>query len=1341
MAAYLNKFFWTLNSYIYKAAPSTPSTTPPPNPATSTALTTIANPPQNQVSGPRLHTKALTVVTGAGSLAYNVFQNGIAGTLVPQVQQLIQGRPTPENIIHLDNYLTKYRQPNATPLTPEEVLEIILLLEGMREHVLQPHVPSDKLQGLLRQIEHFKDQLGNEGAGGASIRLSGHETLRKSAEDLHNNLKDAIDMGGLKQLAKTIKTEFFQKKPHLDLAATRKAIKQLQLAIKQLPEDKIEPYTRKVIGSISQLLSHPLLVFKQSYNPTPVQLETLRRCSNILLEIGNPQNRPSIYTINQTLSDSLSIIETHYDEQSSVLAAAKDEVLEIITDVTSSITGGSGPSLSGDSLSLGGILEGALGVLKKGFAKAQQASTSTFSSYLLYVLLEIKKRIQNDPNSDKAAKALNELIPHVDEAVKSGSLGQLKEVISACLEIVKQNPVYVNGRLLLGSAEDTEETGIQKLMDNIRITESRPIVATREPQHYAQILEIEKQKLVKNASQFGAIQFTYEQGLFGLGQVPLKKDEYLRLIDGKDEETIQKEFFAKIDDTQCNWLRKGWIKYVVFPFVRWIARLSLNETAGQFLKVINSLIQKNATNEFKDVGNHTITNFTRYLETLASAYERVAKEPIVASTLSESLDRELGRKECILVAGQPLTPKELYDKASEIAAKHFTPSITWSGSIFNRWKEWNVIGKLLGWPLFVLGEPCILLGQWIANSVLQFGYSTFLVRTQTINNIVTNSVNAFGDNINGPKHAILSVIYERLEKVLKLLHDENTKGNAAPTAPAGNKGLQENLSPFNTIQLTRLVKNLLDVVEKNKKLTRSDLRQMIDDPSLKERGQKTIEDIFLPKVVETATTLIAAAFQSVLNRNEVESQMCNLMQVINNGFIPGTPISEGEIKAKEQGIKKISDQILQLSIHMAIDKNADFTNTKQQKQSDDFINDMQNQTQILIRDTREKIRAARIEFQPGRSHNVIAQIDQTVRDFTQFNETRIHKTYDANSNSDFNDDTRRRFDKMTGDLADQLKPLGKNLVEVQALQHPRITHPQTIAALESIRTGISEIFAITSRDFNSQEIHECKLKLEILSNTLNGLQVDSTQQSLISILKEHVRKARISLNVLHDQRTVSDILNDLRAPEEAASLIGQLVDKKKQLFNQRNTYSHETIQLREGISRQLERLPASDSKNNLLRTFWNLERSSRMEELNAHFAEYSREFHAAKLAAQTLTEQNKSTVDACYAGMRTHISKCIDNDADKVRSHVDKTLWELDRAEESLTALETWSKDNIKPIYAQDFQLFEFDTALEIAKKFAFSRAKERSEGLMQLVQDPLTLKYGVFHHSLLVPFCEHFGK
>lgn len=1301
---------------------------------------------QNRVlqSGPA---KGLQGFVGMGRTMYGTYQlvataatGGTGGMLAQQAQQLIQGRPTPENVSQLDSLLTQYRAPQAAPLRPEQIVEILQILQSLDPALLKPLVAQDKFPALAAQIENFEEALALESADGASINLPSHATLNKSAENLHEALKSAINPGVVDQVAQAVNNAL-NKKPHDDLDATRNAMNQLRLAIKNLPEDKLVPNILKLIKPLAELIAHPKQVFSQSFMPTQVQLETLRQFYNTLIVATDRKQKTSIYEISQSLSDAFSIIEPHYIAQRGIVSSVKDNIFEMIADVTASITGGPSAAPSGDYFSVGGILEGALNVLKTGFAKAQQASTSTFSSYLLYMILEIKKRIQNDPNSGKVLTALDQLIPEIEKAVQSGAVGQLKEVMTACIEIVNQNPVYVNGRLVWGSAEDLSQEGIQKLMDNIKITESRPAVVTREPQNYAHTLEIEKQKLVKNASQFGAISFVFEQGLLGLGQIPLKKEEYLRLIDGKDEETIQKDFFAKIDATQCNWLRKGWIKYIVFPFVKWIARIAVNETAGQFLRVINSLIQSNATNEFKDVGNHAVTNFTRYLETLGSAYERVSKEPVVGRTLTESLDKELGRKECNLVAGQELTPKELYDKASETAAKHFTPRISWSGSIYGRWKEWNILGKLIGWPLFILGEPCILVGQLIVNRLLQFGYSTAMVKTQTLNNIVTNSVNAFGDNINGPKHAILSVLYDRLEIVLDLLNKEYAKGNEPPNNNNGtSNGLEDKLSPFNTTQIARLVKNLLEVVEKNKKLTRSELRQSIENPSASERAQKAVEDVFLPKVVETATTLIAVAFQSVLNRNEVEAQMCNLMQVINNGFVPGTPISEGEVRAKEQGIKKISDSILDISIRMAIDKNADFSNNKQQKQSDDFVHDMQNQTQLFIRDIREKVGQARTEFQPGRSHNVIAQIDQAVRAFTQFNETRIHKTFESNNNPDFNDDTRRRFDKMTKELAEQIAPIGKGLKEVQQLQHPRISNQQTIEALKKIRTGIGEIFKVTKDNFRCQEIHECKLKLETLSITLSQIQIEPGQQSFVDILKEFVRKTRLSLDILQNQRAVSDVTNDLRPPEDSSSLLAQLMDKKKQLFGQRRSYSDETTSIRKRIEDLLNKLP-QDSKGSLLRTFWNLDRSLNQDDMNAHFIEFSREFKAAVDTSHLLLGQNKDSISASFAGIHGSITKSLDTDTDKIRMHVQNTQAELDRVDQNLGVLETWARDNIKPIYAQDYKLFEFDSLLEIAKKFALARAKERSGGLMQLVQDPLTLKYGVFHHSLFIPFIEHFGK
>ncbi len=623
------------------------------------------------------------------------------------------------------------------------------------------------------------------------------------------------------------------------------------------------------------------------------------------------------------------------------------------------------------------------------------------------VLLEASKgQLESNEKYKPIVKAIEDVIPFIENAEKSGEFNELLNMVKGCYNRIKLlPPIYINGIPLFFNTSDKPASrlfspyadGISK--DKKALHESiRPELKDVD---YASYIKLHKKEFVQNTSNLIVLKSIYETVC---GVTP-DEDFYSKLMDAAREEStgstpsskiLRTKFFEEINklykDNRISILHKFFaeISYLIMtPFVK----VMIGQFASHFIDYVYKIIIKRDEKGFAQIQDLTIDNLNSYLGVLGDAYEHALKNPAVRGSLPQKVEAELQKPE----SNKGIPPEELYKAVADKAAETFFPKLN-LGSVIDAWFKDNKfaedsiaksvvngVGSVVTLILRVVLAPL----QYIINTFLVWRLKRFVIDNKLIETILEKSLGSLANN-NDYVHALNSVICNQLQKVVDAM-DEDYKNKVENKPPVLKNDVKSN---HQKKELTRLVTNLLEVLAQSKCLTPGQLEDCMKNPSYKQKIYEAFDSFLIPDVVDSAVKLIKTLYDSVMNKDQLEEHLSNFLSLVNEAYKTGKKVTEKEFRDKELEISRLTDRILELTITEAVDKKFDFSIEKKMNQINEFIGSLQSKISSFESEIKTKLDALAIKIkQENRTESVklLKEILQASNEFKTYRSNELHK--------------------------------------------------------------------------------------------------------------------------------------------------------------------------------------------------------------------------------------------------------------------------------------------------------------------------------------------------------------
>jgi hypothetical protein len=580
------------------------------------------------------------------------------------------------------------------------------------------------------------------------------------------------------------------------------------------------------------------------------------------------------------------------------------------------------------------------------------------------VLLEASKgQLKADEKYKPIIKAIDQALPLIEAAEKSGEFNTLANIVDGCLKQLKGlPPIYIDKIPFFFGNKTTRSfhavspyaNGIAK--DKIALNEQQRSNLNKVDR--AAFIELQKKQFVQNTTDLLVLKGIYESIC---GIIPRDVRFYTKLMDAARNEGIgidasskilRKKFFDEIDklyrDNRITILHKFFAKFAYIVMMP-IVKILMGQFASEFIHYIREIIIKNDEEGFAKIQKNTIKNFNSYLGHLGDAYRAALTSPVKGS-LEEKILGELQKPEY----NQGYTWHELYKAVAVQASKQFFPKLKLTTLIddwfkANKFAETSLIKSALnaaGSVLFLLVRMVLTPIQAIINRILVWQLKGYLIGNEIIENLLEKNLSSLSDN-NDYIYAINTVICNQLQKIVeKMSNDYIEKGSPV---------LNQNVTHPQRKQLSILVMNMLQILAKSKCLSYDELESFMKKDSYIQKIHEAVDSFLLPQLVDSGVQLIKRTYDSIMNEEQLEEQLNEFLSVMNQAFKTNEVISDEKLHAKELEIKELTDKILKLTIEEAVNKKFDFSIENETKQINDFIGSLQTNISSFESTMREKM--------------------------------------------------------------------------------------------------------------------------------------------------------------------------------------------------------------------------------------------------------------------------------------------------------------------------------------------------------------------------------------------------
>ncbi len=969
---------------------------------------------------------------------------------------------------------------------------------------------------------------------------------------------------------------------HAHLSQAREALIKLQTSVMQRTRrDELIRHSARLTQAIQQLIDHQDEVFQDP----PLRDNDIETLQALLPHLQGFQSEtlPKKEEILPVLREAFAILNYHFHAQAGYADKFTDAVVKGLDPLLARFERlpramydafmGRDPEAPGqideappveetEQVTIGSYLQKAseyLGhVLTEGTSLAWQKAVTSVAGSLLYALEGSLESIEGREDFTRPREMLKSLIAQVTRLQTSGSITELQRAIKSSLDLFNTVKIYINGFRVprigtLGEAVEDPETAFLSNISQLRTAlERSPGTNSDEEVDWKVKAQEEKQKFVDNTTKYLAIKLIYEQVC---RLTPVSDHMYFTLIrDAARQEdpssALKDAFFRQLQNANVGWFKRA-IAHAAYFIFSYVLNRFIQNLSSTYLEEAFKFIDENKDNDFLMLKNMLINNFTRYLTILGGAYERIAHNPQPGNRLSEMLKWELDKPECNL--GQ--STSDLY---SNFAAE--------------------VINKCTG------------------NRFVSWLFKKFVGNEETIvNAIVNQSIGSLMDT-NGYTHALNCVVVEQLQEVLTTMQEEYAQAQRDGTSVH-----QDTFSKHKKSELTGLVKNLFEVLQKSKCQTKDELRDVVDGKSLAQNAVKLVDALFIQDVIENVTNIIALTIGDLVKEDQLHKLTYKFTKLVNTVYEAGESYTLDEVSAKERELTELTDRILNLSILTAVEEKFDFTGTKEQQETNRQIGDLRRKTEELTE-------AASRDLEALAASPDLNSVESTTKLKTAMQEALAYETecstasFEAKGSqlsADNKEELKVRYLAVAQNSGPYIEQISRMRNAQKQIEEHAQLHPKLQAMLQ-INQDITR--RLCDNTHTLEDMSWARAQIEILEHHLEQANRIRNQAALTERLTESIGELASSLNELHH---LLNIMQFALEQGTVTSLATQIVDLKKESFG--------ALILPATIRKNIELLKTqirSLNDDNLSRELFvqieAIQNSSFQEKLDSAFAEFRR---------------------------------------------------------------------------------------------------------------------------------------
>ncbi|MES2121753.1 MAG: hypothetical protein V4492_03115 [Chlamydiota bacterium] len=1126
------------------------------------------------------------------------------------------------------------------------------------------------------------------------------------SEGIVERIGNQIEAKGIETLSKV--KDMATKCAHPLLAETSSAIKQLKTSLpkkgalraaqlEQIAEARTK--INRLIDERTNVAPNANGLFKEllSLNAQLTAMHTAK-------EITEPQSQ----SLNTRADAVLPQIDLEIQQQQGLIAQVFDAGFRQLSDKLQPIIDYFAPKpeadTGGETLPLSSLIQFA-----RRYLSTSSDKMSSFKKFfnvgvlLLNALPKAKEQLHkfagSNPKFHEIENVVDASIASLKKGVNEFDIESFEKGLTESTKAIDAIRIYASG-IQLPSSLNTVALSLKELIDGLlgdpevtaleqeshltdlvgeceRVTTTSALVPQRAPgEDILDQISNQKDLFVRNTAKMAKLRIIFEY-VCGLKSEDL--DFYVELIHKcSTDEELNERVMEKLEHRKVSWFRQALSSWLLSTsFIEGI----LKQAAENIIKRVLDYIEANKGTHFAHLRHSIIHNFNSYLYTLIGAYRRIGSSNEYTGELSDMLSQELENPKF----NGGFTSPELYSEFSRIVTE---------GCISN--------------PLY----------RWVAKKVIG-------KEGELIDNLIKTALSTIVD-YNGYSHAINTVLLEEMET----LYHEITKGKE----PTDEELIAlKNISTTVKGDIKSLVKNLLELMHLSPNTTPSQLYATSRNKnSLHDSLAQSADALFIDDAVQAASENIAVAFRTLLTEDRLKELIFKVARLANDAYQRGEPIPPTEFQEKEKKLKETSERLLRFVVKKAVNEALQPKGEKDQKFVNDTIAELKTE----------------IESETGFIRTTQTLLDElTQMDLILPPALSKIEALQSHAQAFFTSWARKARDIEGSQLSSENKELLLNLIDKGLSTHAKdfnsllcnmTASTKRNTTQEALNQNATAFFASSRAILNQMNLRYNQFDLSQVAEAI------AQMETQVGVFKQYTQTQSTAENI----KTKIDEIGRLSADFKknyilfGTCLSGDLERLSNELINARqNNLASDPSDQEKGIAAQITAL-LSETDPSIQSAF--AEQSQRI--LHCKHRAYLNEL-ALKQDALILSSRNQAED---YVLVQGKIQTLIWESCDAIHacgaafSHSSDEqrieLWNLVKnTRASLDPLDAWKNREVEPLTFINLSLLPHQRIKQFAGSLVSSRIREKMHGFMNFFRDPLHYRYGVLHHSLMIPIAKAF--
>jgi hypothetical protein len=954
---------------------------------------------------------------------------------------------------------------------------------------------------------------------------------------------------------------------------------------------------------------------------------------------------------------------------------------------------------------------------------------------LVMVVCSAFIKIKEYVNEEKPE--LKHLLPTIDHMIerlkksKQGTWEELTAALKDAFKFMQKQQVYLQGFRLPVNPVQTHSSALPDFLQNIaRHQNALQSPAQRMPQKVNMRMIEQQQKQLKARLATYAPAKLIAETFCRLKGNDAFYTELFKISDPFQEDftsIFRERLFKKIDQTSLKFVTK-WVAKGMFDLLLPVSAFYTDSFVDKFLSLTSDWIRNTPRRQHPK--EELFIKLTRnWLAVTSAAYTSVANTPPAQVKDFYSMMEEAMK---IPERNGGLTQNELFTAVAKTALDTFGPRIKWDTIIDNYFNAEipptspvhflnPLVRGINSFCSFCL-KSFVFIPQWIGNYVLQRSAKFILSSTPILANYTEQTVESLRRNT-PTSYAMQRVLYRQMQKILTTLQEGLNEEQESTHSPS-NGGTN-----VNRVEIEGLVTNVFEVLSKSQYQTPDRLRNYLQNfAPLRDKIGREIDDAALPDLMEPAVKTISIAMKALIEEEELQQILFDSLCVANEAFdFTRVSISDQEFAGLEEGIRKLSDQVLETALFHAIKEQFDFTNKRQMKGITHFINTLKDQTSSFTQQLQLRTKDLVFEM-PVDPEELVSKISSMIELSLQYNHGRVDALGKADGNTNFHSETKEHFNNLYKKLFQYCKPIADHLDNMKIKADKMVRDQKVIRTLFSCNSIISSLSEMTRLEqFSSGDFSFCRAQLSTLHTHLASLRRNPNAglEIIIGSLESYSTSYSLELNKLEEiQKTQIQLLS---------------LDHLFQTLKQEKLVGADTSQLEKEITQIALRIPLALQRELLSQSIVSLIQAKTPEGIESSGAEFSNIYIQISRTNSIESDRLMEGLRQRNIALKPQPVQCIDMIADrfeKNKKEIEKHKPELIKNSKLLQNMV--QVENDLPIWNIFFADMGWFT--ELAKNLAFSRARGKIQQLFNsLYQRHFYI--GFINQVALLPFLEKFGK